>query len=192
MCSVSACDQGWVDCNGAPADGCEIDTTSDIANCGGCGKSCSGAHAQVKCESGMCVLVACDPGWADCNGEVADGCESQLGTPTNCASCGDCAAAAKPSQWNTISDTQCMNGACWFECFNMGTPAHSFITGCDHSTGANTFACDQYFFDCDGNKPNGCETYLGTNSNCGACHVICNAPWTCKFQFGLNYYACMP
>src|SRR5256886_10278521 len=37
-CSFT-CDAGFADCNNLPQDGCEIDTTSDPKNCGGCGRS---------------------------------------------------------------------------------------------------------------------------------------------------------
>jgi len=32
------CDPGYPDCDGMPGDGCEVDTGTDAANCGGCGK----------------------------------------------------------------------------------------------------------------------------------------------------------
>jgi hypothetical protein len=36
-CAVSACPAGRGDCNRDPADGCEVDLTTDVANCGACG-----------------------------------------------------------------------------------------------------------------------------------------------------------
>jgi len=40
-CAVGACENGWGDCNGAPADGCETDLSTTASHCGVCGKACS-------------------------------------------------------------------------------------------------------------------------------------------------------
>ncbi len=49
-CAIS-CDEGFADCDGDPASGCEVDTTSDASHCGGCGMACGpGLH----CVSAQC------------------------------------------------------------------------------------------------------------------------------------------
>lgn len=46
------CDAGFEDCNGDPADGCEIELANDPMNCGTCGNVCAG---------GSCAFGSCDP-----------------------------------------------------------------------------------------------------------------------------------
>ena len=50
-CRVFSCDFGFADCNGNFDDGCEVDVSSDSANCGGCGVACGGGAA---CTNGFC------------------------------------------------------------------------------------------------------------------------------------------
>lgn len=47
---VLTCDVGWDDCNEEHSDGCEIDLTTDAANCGECGTTC-----MFGCESSVCT-----------------------------------------------------------------------------------------------------------------------------------------
>ena len=51
-CAIVGCAPGFGDCDGARANGCEVDTTSDSAHCTGCGRSCGGG----ACDSGLCEL----------------------------------------------------------------------------------------------------------------------------------------
>ncbi len=53
-CAVFACDFGYGDCNGDYSDGCEVDLTTDIANCGGCGYTCGG---EAACNAGLCDQI---------------------------------------------------------------------------------------------------------------------------------------
>jgi len=49
----------------------------DPANCGACGNTCAPfAHAESACESGACKMGTCSSGYADCNGDAKDGCET--------------------------------------------------------------------------------------------------------------------
>lgn len=57
-CTIASCDNGWDDCNGLVDDGCEAQTSKDVAHCGDCGTSCSDAE--------RCFIGACgDPEWAN-------------------------------------------------------------------------------------------------------------------------------
>jgi hypothetical protein len=49
-----ACNTGFGNCNGAAVDGCEVDLTSDEANCGACGVVCT---ASQICTAGACVAT---------------------------------------------------------------------------------------------------------------------------------------
>lgn len=74
-CTLHGCLDGFVDCDGDPANGCEIDPTTDAANCGACGAACTVAAAgSPVCAAGECG-AACDPGHGDCDGNPSNGCE---------------------------------------------------------------------------------------------------------------------
>jgi len=79
------------DCNGKIDDG--LDYCADPQNCGACGNNCALPHVAVAgCATSAstgescnvanthCVISQCDAGWADSNGNWADGCEA--GTTT--------------------------------------------------------------------------------------------------------------
>lgn len=55
-----------------------------ICRSGSCGNVCpQGANVFIaQCLSGSCDIV-CDAGWADCDGDIWNGCETQLGTNDN-------------------------------------------------------------------------------------------------------------
>ncbi len=94
VCQIAACNPGYADCNAAPADGCEINTNSDIHHCGDCGTACAFPHAATSCVSGVCTMGACAPGYADCDGVVGNGCEALLSSdPGNCGACGTVCAS---------------------------------------------------------------------------------------------------
>lgn len=50
-CSLGKCDQGHSNCDGSPANGCEIDRLNDDANCGYCGHACGSGET---CDFGNC------------------------------------------------------------------------------------------------------------------------------------------
>ncbi len=77
-CVVSVCKAGWQDCDEDGRD-CEVDTRDSIANCGHCFQVCDQQHSFNSCVNGACVLSGCSPGWADCNGDEVDGCETESG-----------------------------------------------------------------------------------------------------------------
>lgn len=55
------CPDGVADCDGDLVNGCEVDTTSDAANCGGCGLSCDGRCYASECAS--FEVIATDQHW---------------------------------------------------------------------------------------------------------------------------------
>ncbi len=194
-CTVASCAASFGDCDGMSANGCETDTRTAVANCGGCGRACSLANATSTCAAGACAVMACATGFADCDGMAANGCEVAL--PTDNANCGACgracgagqvcsagsctATCASPlatcgagsSQFcaNTLVDpANC--GACGAACSLSGAAA----TGC--AAGACTvLRCNALAGDCDGTASNGCETNLATSSaHCGACGRACALP----------------
>ena len=89
VCTIATCNAGYADCNGNASDGCEINLMSDVRNCGACGNVCSFANASGACVGGVCTIVTCNAGFADCNRFAGDGYEVNLQTdPSNCGACG--------------------------------------------------------------------------------------------------------
>jgi len=109
VCARGACRAGAIDLDRNPANGCEysctpsgpevcdgrdndcdgtvdngINTSTDAANCGACGRACSTVNARPVCAMGRCALPAgsCRPGFADLNRDPNDGCEWACGDPT--------------------------------------------------------------------------------------------------------------
>jgi hypothetical protein len=144
-----ACAAGFADCDGnRQTNGCETNVDSNVASCGGCGKSCSANHVSSPvCSGGVCA-GACDAGYADCDGNrQTNGCEVALNTDVgNCGGCGVVCST------NNVSARTCTGGVC-------------------------TGACSSGFADCDGNKQtNGCEQDIfGSATNCGACKLTCSS-----------------
>jgi len=57
-CGIGQCDLGWEDCDGDPANGCEVNIAADDGNCGGCNFACG---VGTSCVDGGCST----PGVAD-------------------------------------------------------------------------------------------------------------------------------
>jgi hypothetical protein len=140
----------------------------------------------------------CAPMAADCDGNLANGCEVNIGAdPTNC---GACAATCVFDNASAI----CMGGSCAIEscsgdfedCDQDPTNGcEASLNSLDHcgacddvcdydnasaqcGSGTCTFqACQQDFNDCDGDLTNGCEVDTQTNlSHCGGCNLACTYP----------------
>src|SRR5262249_27940836 len=77
VCAVNTCILPWGNCDNVDSNGCETNVlASDLANCGACGSQCAPAHATPVCATGICNIGSCDQGWADCNHDPKDGCET--------------------------------------------------------------------------------------------------------------------
>lgn len=92
------CGTGQVTCGGVCTD-----IQTDAHNCGGCGNTCQFVNGAAQCVGGSCRLAACNAGWADCNNNPADGCETNIANDNNnCGACGHVCGAG----------TVCTNGVC--------------------------------------------------------------------------------
>lgn len=70
---------GNPDCGALDACGVQcVDLQSDPNNCGMCGVGCVAPNAIMACEAGACALDECEPGWSDCDGSLANGCEAEV------------------------------------------------------------------------------------------------------------------
>jgi hypothetical protein len=100
-CTIIKCNSGYGDCDGDANDGCETDLGSDPDNCGACNNGCNSSNATPSCVSSTCQLN-CNSGYGNCDGNVANGCETNLQADTaNCGSCG-----------HGCGSHGCKNGSC--------------------------------------------------------------------------------
>jgi formylglycine-generating enzyme len=156
-CAAGACNgnckSGFGDCDDDKlSNGCETNTGTSAAHCGGCGKACSTSNmSTVTCGGGLCN-GACSTGFVDCDGnKLTNGCE--VDTRITVTDCGGCKKACSSSHMLTVT---CNDGAC-------------------------NGACATGFADCDKNKlTNGCEIDLSNDSsNCGTCGNVCPGGQAC-------------
>jgi hypothetical protein len=144
-CAVTACEDGYADCDGKPENGCEVHTDGSALDCGACGNACpSGPDSTAVCTDGACSL-SCHGGYGDCDNDPATGCEVNLKSDAdNCNACD-----AKCSLANATA--ACSGGLC-----AVGT-------------------CNQDFGDCDKDPATGCEIDLKTDlGHCGTCDTVCS------------------
>ncbi len=215
-CRVTSCDSGWDDCDGTASNGCE-ESLRTLTDCGGCNVTCNLAHASESCGTGTCTLVSCDSGYRDCTASLA-GCETQLGTIQNCLSCGDDCA-------NDHGSTSCTASGCtpvcdggWKSCDgDRGNGCERNVrtlmdcgdcgVGCDLANAGESCtngtcmlgACSNGYGNCDGNAGTGCETPLGTLTNCLSCGngcsnshgmTSCNGTNGCQYTCGTGFDSC--
>ncbi len=106
----------------------------------GCPDTCMLAHASSSCVADRCVIDACDPGFDDCDGEDANGCETALDSPDHCGACET--SCVRPHAAGACMGGTCGLGACdpgFGDCDGDAT------NGCETSldSAAHCGACDR-------------------------------------------------
>ncbi|KAG0625983.1 hypothetical protein M758_2G093600 [Ceratodon purpureus] len=147
------CHQGFQDCDADAAGICEANVREDVNNCGSCNRQCPQPYLSqplpftlddsATCSNGTCGVVCGSPTHANCDGDIVNGCETDLlNAVKNCGTCGN--ACPKPP--NTTG-AACFSGTCKY------------------------FGCSEGFADCDGDASNGCETVISPNVENGCSAV---------------------
>lgn len=145
QCDVS-CSDGTAECDGDLNVECEARIDSDPTQCGQCGQVCTLEHAEPSCAAGVCAIATCQAPYSDCNGEAADGCETNLnGDADHCGAC----ELTCPRQHATPS---CVEGTCALTCdLSYGDCDRDPSTGCETAIDRSV-------------------------EHCGGCHRRCTAP----------------
>ncbi len=194
VCSQLVCEEGSADCDGDQDNGCEVSLDS-VTDCGRCGNACTAANATMECAQGECAFVECRPGFGDCDGDSANGCETALNTLSDCGECnkvctvpdgvascaGGTCTAADCAEGRADCDGDVENGCetslrtldnCGV-CGQRCEPYENLTVTCE--TGVCQVAeCETGFHDCDQDPLTGCESTLQDLQNCGECERACD------------------
>jgi hypothetical protein len=202
---MCGCPPGMVDCNGT----C-VDTSSNDRHCGACNNRCTPPdeppppNMEYGCSGGQCGRLRCvvdwDATWRDCNNDLEDGCEVDVGypklDPLNCGACGvecapgqlcrsitlgppQCVCEATETMCGSTDYPRCVDllndpencGACDYRCPKKDE-AHQ---GVSCRKGLCAYECAPGWGDCNDNPLDGCETNLMVHAgNCGACGKRCD------------------
>jgi hypothetical protein len=87
------------------------DVMSDPNNCGKCGVSCVIPASEPACSAGLCAVGTCEPGLADCDHDVNNGCESPLPPGQSCPFMCMMGGAETCNLQDDNCDAQCDEGA---------------------------------------------------------------------------------
>lgn len=157
--------------------------SSDIYNCGACGKVCppAGPYEVVSCSGGRCTY-RCVDGAVRCGGA----CTFVGSDPRNCGGCGKVCPSSAPYCDQGVCRA-CLPGLarCGGSCVDLSNdPSNCGACGnvCGGATpycgGGSCTDCGGYGVGlCDGV----CVNLLSDNGNCGGCGVACAADEICTF-----------
>jgi hypothetical protein len=160
-------DAGGLGGNGNGDDLATVATPPDFAVAPRCGDGVCTPASGEACDTcpADCGACGCPMGYADCNNNMADGCETPLNSPMNC-------------------------GACGHVCQQVGGINACVLSGNMYVCQPT---CDATHADCNRLPDDGCEVDLSGPGNCGACGKACTNPHgttTCTAQG--QGWACNP
>ncbi len=193
-CAVGLCNTGRADCNRVLMDGCEVNTQSDINHCGGCGNRCNLPNATAVCMAGGCRIMACNTGFADCDGMPGNGCEQSLRSDN--ANCGACGNACTSSRFCSNGACTCPSGQTFCSasnaCQNLQTDNNN-CGACGNACGGGT-SCQMGMCRC----PTGqtlcggvCVNTSNDLANCGTCGTRCPSGQVCSTVSGMTACRCV-
>lgn len=157
------CHTGYLNCDGNLTNGCETTPATDALNCGACGRVCPSYPntSPSMCVAGTCSF-GCGAGYANCDGNITNGCEVSTTTdPTNCGACGRACGAGQTCTGGTCTCTISGRPACGGACPNYFTD----VNNC----GACGNVCETGQGCCNG----GCF-WLDRQGRCGSCTARCS------------------
>lgn len=198
-CRIGECQPPWIRCNTEDDDGCEVNASTDVQNCGGCGRVCTSLHGRPSCVNARCV-IECDEGFGDCDEDASTGCETAVTDVDNCGECqrkcpdtqgepycvdGKCGVArCDAGRGDCDGDEQCETnladdpkncGRCGRVCSAANGTAECRDGSCVIAN------CDDGWKNCDesgedGGFATGCETNVSNSvEHCGSCTVVCSS-----------------
>jgi hypothetical protein len=209
----TVCEDGWLDCNDDPGDGCEVESAKKDSN--------GHSLGQPRCDQ-----LLCEDGFENCNGKLDDGCEvDRRSDPLNCGvcglkcpvvngysatctngGCGSATSAAAPGYSDCdpnivgfetcgVSCTQGLDPVTMMPWSDSTTPLAQKCAAdrqCTLQTPTNAppyascvSLCPIDHADCDGDSSGSCETRVDTNANCGGCRRSCQT-WGSREYCRLN------
>jgi hypothetical protein len=206
VCTMGACRAGAVDLDRRPENGCEyscnrtgpevcdgadndcdgtidngFNVMTDARNCGACGRACNLPNAIPSCAMGQCGVSACQPGYANRNGDATDGCEWACGDATS-GRTGPEVCDSRDNDCNGMIDDvvprTCYNGPAGTSGVGvcrggMQTCSAGTWSACVGEVRSATEVCDGTDNDCDGmtdeSLSRGCYGGAAGTAGVGAC-----------------------
>ena len=162
-CELTGCDDGFDDCDGDMATGCEVHLATNTFHCGECDNACV---APENCNDGQCSFE-CPEGFINCDGV----CVNNQTDAANCVECGTvCIASAQG--FLGFCNGGCQEAPCPDNSFNLDLQPGN---GCEYAcaiTHEGEELCDDFDNDCDGETDE--DFVLASDPlNCGECGEVC-------------------
>jgi hypothetical protein len=170
------CDGVDNNCDGAIDEGFDFQT--DPLHCGACGVLCSLEGATARCQSGACAVDTCLPGFADCDGVAANGCERDAASLNACGGCDPLPGTIGDLCGSCAAGELACDGTDALACVDAtGTPVDNACGGCDplpQPPGTPCGTCGTGLWACDGPDAVRCADDPGESARnvCGGCTPI--------------------